>query len=148
MGHDEIPSIINFCHEGACGGHFSTKKTAAKILQSGFYWPTIFKDCFETCKRCDRCQKLGGVTRRNMMPLHPILLIEVFDCWGIDFMGPFPPSFGYLYILLAVDYVSKWVEAIPTRTNDHRVVVKFMKEHILSHFGMPRAIISGQGKHF
>ena len=78
----------------------------------------------------------------------PILVIEVFDCWGIDFMGPFPPSFGYLYILLAVDYVSKWVEAIPTRTNDHRVVIKFMKENILSHFGMPHTIISDQGKHF
>ena len=45
-------------------------------------------------------------------------------------MGPFPPSCGYLYILLAVDYVSKWVEAIPTRTNDHKVVLKFIKEHI------------------
>ena len=48
------------------------------------------------------------------MPLTPILIIEIFYCWGLDFMGPFPPSCGYLYILLAVDYVSKWVEAIPT----------------------------------
>ena len=64
------------------------------------------------------------------MPLTPILIIEIFDCWGLDFMGPFPPSCGYLYILLAVDYVSKWVEAIPTRTNDHKVVFKFLKEHI------------------
>ena len=62
------------------------------------------------------------------MPLTPI--IEIFDCWGIDFMGPFPPSCGYLYILLSVDYVSKWVEAIPTRTNDHKFVLKFIKEHI------------------
>ena len=65
-----------------------------------------------------------------MIPLTPILIIEIFDCWGLDFMGPFPPSCGYLYILLAVDYVSKWVEAIPTRTNDHKVVLKFLKEHI------------------
>ena len=65
-----------------------------------------------------------------MMPLTPILIIEIFDCWGIDFMGPFPPSYGYLYILLSVDYVSKWVEAIPTTTNDHKVVLKFIKEHI------------------
>ena len=91
---------------------------------------------------------LGEVTRRNMMPLHPILIIEIFDCWGIDFMGPFPSSFGNLYILLAADYVSKWVEAIPTCTNDHRVVLKFLREHILSCFGMPRALISDQGSHF
>ena len=82
------------------------------------------------------------------MPLTPIIIIEIFDCWGIDFMGPFPPSCGYLYILLAVDYVSKWVEAIPTRTNDHKVVLKFIKEHIFSRFGVPRAILSDGGLHF
>ena len=144
----EIPNIISCCHSEACGGHFSAKKTAAKILQCGFYWPTLFKDSFEFCKTCDRCQQLGSVTRRNMMPMSPILVIEIFDCWGIDFMGPFPPSFGYLYILLAVDYVSKWVEAIPTRTDDHKVVLKFLKENIFSRFGMPRAMISDQGTHF
>ena len=63
-------------------------------------------------------------------------------------MGPFPQSNGFLYILLAVDYVSKWVEAIPTRTNNHVVVVKFLKENIFSRFGMPRAIIIDQGTHF
>ena len=82
------------------------------------------------------------------MPLTPILIIEIFDCWGIDFMLPFPPSCGYLYILLSVDYVSKWVEAIPTRTNDHKVVLKFIKEHIFSRFGVPRAIISDGELHF
>ena len=145
--NDEI-GVLTFRHSEACGGHFSTRKTADKILQAGFYWPTLFKDCFEFCKTCARCQQLGGVTRRNMMPLTLILIIEIFDCWGIDFMGPFPPSCGYLYILLAVDYWSKWVEVIPTRTNDHKVVLKFIKEHILSHFGVPRAIISDGGLHF
>ena len=83
-----------------------------------------------------------------MTPLTPILIIEIFHCWGLDFMGPFPPSCGYLYILLAIDYVSKWLEAIPTRTNDHKVVLKFLKEHIFSRFGVPRAIISDGGLHF
>ena len=82
------------------------------------------------------------------MPLTPILIIEIFYCWGIDFMGPFPPSCGYLYILLSVDYVSKWVEAIPSRTNDHKAVLKFIKEHIFSRFRVPRAIISDGGLHF
>jgi hypothetical protein len=63
-------------------------------------------------------------------------------------MGPFPPYFGYLYILVAVDYVSKWVEAMACKNNDHKTVVKFLKEHILSRFGTPRAIISDQGTHF
>ena len=146
--NDDQIGILTFCHSKACGGHFSTRKTTDKILQAGFYWPTLFKDCFEFCKTCARCQQLGGVTKRNMMPLTPILIIEIFDCWGIDFMGPFPPSCGYLYILLSVDYVSKWVEALPTRTNDHKVVLKFIKEHIFSLFGVPRAIISDGELHF
>ena len=78
------------------------------------------------------------------MPLNPILVIEIFDCWGIDFMGPFPPSFGNLYILVVVDYVSKWVEAVACKKNDHRTVVNFFKENALSRFGTPRAIISDQ----
>jgi hypothetical protein len=83
-----------------------------------------------------------------MMPLNPILIVEIFDVWGIDFMGPFPKSFGFLYILVAVDYVSKWVEAVACKTNDHRVVVKFLKDTIFARFSTPRAIIGDGGTHF
>ena len=76
------------------------------------------------------------------MPLNPILVVELFDVWGIDFMGPFPPSSGNEYILVAVDYVSKWIKAIVIRTNDHKVVIKFVKKNIFSRFSCPRAIIS------
>ena len=145
---NEMRSVLSFCHDQACGGHFGPKKTAEKVLQCGFYWPSLFKDAYEFCKACDRCQLLGKISRRNMMPLTPILTIELFDVWGIDFMGPFPNSFGNLYILLAVDYVSKWVEAVPCKTNDHKVVVKFLKENIFSRFGTPRTIISDNGTHF
>ena len=61
------------------------------------------------------------------MPLTPILVVEIFDVWGIDFMGPFPASFGFKYILVVVDYMSKWVEAIATRTNDNKVVTSFIQ---------------------
>ena len=76
---DQI-GVLNFCHLEACGGHFSARKTVDKILQAGFYWPTLFKDCFEFFKTFARCQQLGGVTKRNMMPLTLILNIEIFDC--------------------------------------------------------------------
>ena len=66
----------------------------------------------------------------------------------MDFIGPFPSSFSNLYILLVVDYVSKWVEAIPTRTNDARVVAKFLRSHIFTLFGTPRALIIAGGTHF
>ena len=82
------------------------------------------------------------------MPMRPIFEVEIFDLWGIDFMGPFPPSDGKEYILVAVDYVSKWVEAIPTRTNTHREVLRFVTRNIISRNGCPRAIICDGGSHF
>ena len=86
-----------------------------------------------------------------MMPLNPILVVDLFDVWGIEFMGPFPTFFGYSYILVGVDYVSKWVEAIPCTKKkkkiDHRVVLKFLKENVFSRFGVPKAIISDGGTH-
>jgi hypothetical protein len=63
-------------------------------------------------------------------------------------MGPFPNSYGYLFILVAVDYVSKWGEAIACKTNDHRVVLQFLKENVFAHFGTPRAIINDGGEAF
>ncbi|RDX61367.1 pol, partial [Mucuna pruriens] len=89
-----------------------------------------------------------AISRRHEMPQQPILFYEVFDVWGIDFMGPFPVSNGYSYILLAVDYVSRWVEAIATKTNDAKVVVDFLKSNIFCQFGVPKALISDQGSHF
>ncbi|RVW68644.1 Transposon Tf2-2 polyprotein [Vitis vinifera] len=145
---DEQQGILSHCHENACGGHFASQKTAMKVLQSGFTWPSLFKDAHIMCRNCDRCQRLGKLTKRNQMPMNPILIVELFDVWGIDFMGPFPMSFGNSYILVGVDYVSKWVEAIPCKQNDHRVVLKFLKENIFSRFGVPKAIISDGGAHF
>ncbi|KAK8572634.1 hypothetical protein V6N12_028683 [Hibiscus sabdariffa] len=82
------------------------------------------------------------------MPLQNILEVKLFDVWGIDFMGPFLSSFGNLYILFAVDYVSKWVEAIATTHNDAKTVKRFLKKNIFTRFGVPRAIISDEGRHF
>ncbi|GJT52893.1 reverse transcriptase domain-containing protein [Tanacetum coccineum] len=81
------------------------------------------------------------------MPQNSIQVCEIFDVWGIDFMGPFPSSKGNKYILVAVDYLSKWVEAKALPTNDARVVCKFLKS-LFARFGAPRAIISDRGTHF
>ena len=81
------------------------------------------------------------------MSLTNILEVELFYVWGIDFMGPFPSSYGHKYILLEVDYVSKWVEAIPTITCDIKVVLCFIKSNIFSRFGTPREVISDEGSH-
>ena len=98
--------------------------------------------------RCDRCQRIGNISKRHEMPMNNILEVELFDVWGMDFMGPFPSSFNNQYILVAMDYVSKWAEAVATPTSDSREVIKFIRKNILSRFGVPRAIISDGGSHF
>ncbi|XP_024171927.1 uncharacterized protein LOC112177922, partial [Rosa chinensis] len=111
----------------------------------------LIRRCVPEHETCDRCQRTGNLSSRDQMPLSNIITVEIFDhhdVWGIDFMGPFPSSFGFLYILLAVDYVSKWVEAKATRTNDSKVVADFIKSNIFSRFGMPRVLISDGGSHF
>ncbi|GJR90999.1 reverse transcriptase domain-containing protein [Tanacetum coccineum] len=143
----EALEILKACHEGPTGGHHSANITAQKVFDAGFYWPTIYKDAYELIKSCDACQRQGKISQRDEMPQNAIQVCEIFDVWGIDFMGPFPSSRGNKYILVAVDYLSKWVEAKALPTNDARVVVKFLKS-LFSRFGAPRAIISDRGTHF
>nr|GEX49051.1 reverse transcriptase domain-containing protein [Tanacetum cinerariifolium] len=123
----EAVDILTACHSGPTGGHYGANYTAKKVFDSGFYWPTIYKDAFELVKNCDSCQRQGKISQKDEMPQNSIQVCEIFDVWGIDFMGPFQNSKGKKYILVAVDYLSKWVEAKALPTNDVRVVVKFLK---------------------
>ncbi|GJU45318.1 reverse transcriptase domain-containing protein [Tanacetum coccineum] len=118
-----------------------------KVCSDGFYWPTIIKEAHTLVRLCEACQRTGNISKRDEMPLNNIQVCEIFDIWGIDFMGPFPKSYKFEYILVAVDYVSKWAEAQALPTNDARVVVAFLKK-LFCHFGMPKALISDRGTHF
>ncbi|KAL1194227.1 putative mitochondrial protein [Cardamine amara subsp. amara] len=108
----------------------------------------MFKDAHKFVSQYDACQRWGKISKRNEMPQNFIFEVEVFDCWGIDFMGVFPSSYGNKYILVAVDYVSKWVEAIASPTNDSTMVFKLFKTIIFPRFGVPRIVISDGGTHF
>ncbi|GKA71090.1 reverse transcriptase domain-containing protein, partial [Tanacetum coccineum] len=124
----EALEILKACHEGPTGGHHSANITAQKVFDAGFFWPTIYKDAYELIKSCDACQRQGKISQRDEMPQNAIQVCEIFD-------------------VVAVDYLSKWVEAKALPTNDARVVVKFLKS-LFSRFGAPRAIISDRGTHF
>ncbi|GJU58920.1 reverse transcriptase domain-containing protein [Tanacetum coccineum] len=143
----EALDILEACHNGPTGGHHGANLTAKKVFDAGFFWPTIYKDAHELVKNCDSCQRQGKISQRDEMPQKSIQVCEIFDIWGIDFMGSFPSSRGNKYILVAVDYLSKWVEAKALPTNDARVVCKFLKS-LFARFGAPRAIISDRGIHF
>nr|GEX26382.1 reverse transcriptase domain-containing protein [Tanacetum cinerariifolium] len=99
-------------------GHHGPNYTAKKVFDSKFYWPTIYRDAQDLVKSCDVGQRQGKILQRDEMPQNSIQVCEIFDVWGIDFMGPFPYSQGNKYILVAVDYLSKWVEAKELPTND------------------------------
>ncbi|CAA7014737.1 unnamed protein product [Microthlaspi erraticum] len=139
---EEVEGILFACHSSSYAGHFATYKTVSKVLQAGFWWPTMFKDAHAFISRCDACQRMGNISKRNEMPQNFILEVEVFDVWGIDFMGPFPTSFGDQYILVAVDYVSKWVEAIASPTNDAQVVIKIIFANLLKKHGVTHKVAS------
>nr|GEW91479.1 reverse transcriptase domain-containing protein [Tanacetum cinerariifolium] len=121
--------------------------TPLKSLRFWFYWLTIYRDAHDLVTRCDTCQRQGKISQRDEMPQNAIQVCEIFDIWGIDFMGPFLSSRGNKYILVAVNHLSKWVKAKALPTNDARVVCKFLKS-LYTRFGIPRAIISDRGTHF
>ncbi|GJW05393.1 reverse transcriptase domain-containing protein [Tanacetum coccineum] len=143
----EASQIMRQCHSGPSGGHHGIATTTRKIYETGFYWPNIFCDARKLVHSCDVCQRAGNISARNETPQRYIQVCKIFDVWGIDFMGPFPLSNGNKYILVAIDYVSKWVEAQALSTSDARNVVKFLKR-LFACFGMPKALISNRGTHF
>ncbi|GJR11123.1 reverse transcriptase domain-containing protein [Tanacetum coccineum] len=144
MDGDEAMKILYAFLHGPTGGHHGPNYTAKNVFDSGFYWATIYRDAHDMVKHCDACQRQENISQRDEMPQNAIQIYEIFNVWGIDFMGLFPSSRGNKYILVAVDYVSKWVEAKALPTNDARVVVKSLKQLFLR-FRTPRAIISDRG---
>ena len=102
----ETHKIMERCLSSPYGGHYGAFRTHAKIWQSGFFGPNMYGDAKEFVRRCPRCQKHGNINSRDAMPLKSNLQVEIF-------MGPFPMLEQCKYILVAVNYVSKWVEALP-----------------------------------
>lgn len=86
---EEVENIIKHCHSAPYGGHADTSKTCAKILQAGLFGPTLWRDVHTYIVRCDRCQCIGNILRRDEIPLKNIQEVELFDVWGIDFMDRF-----------------------------------------------------------
>ena len=76
---EEMQAILHHCHSSSYGGHFGVTRIAAKVLQSGFFWPSIFRDSYTLVKTCDRCQRMGNISRRQELPLKNILEVELFD---------------------------------------------------------------------
>lgn len=143
----ETKKILTKCHEASYGGHFDGQRTTLKILQCGYFWPTLYKDERNYVVKCDRCQRTKNISKKNDMSLSSILDVELFNVRNIDFMGPFPTSKSCQYILIVVDYVPKWVEVIAFAQNGAMTISKFLKKNIFNRFRTPCALISDEGMH-
>jgi hypothetical protein len=146
---EEAERALNDCHSGACGGHMSGYATAQKILRAGYFWPSLFKDCITAVQKCHACQTYNQKIRSHPAPLHPVVSVGPFAKWGIDFMTCHPHSAGgHGYIIVAVDYFTKWAEAMPTFDNTGKTAALFLFNHVITRFGVPQAIVTDHGSHF
>jgi len=146
---EEAESVLNDCHNGACGGHLSGLTTAQRILCAGYFWPALFKNCVEAVKHCHPCQIFTRKMRAHPAPLFPVVTVGPFTKRGIDFTTCNPPSVvNHRYIIVVVDYFTKWAEAMLTYKNDSDTVALFLFNQVISRFGIPREIVTDHGSHF
>jgi len=124
---EEADKVLQEFHAGDCGGHLYWKVNVDKILKARFYWPTFFTDVSKFVTACHKCQIFEGKRKLLPLPLRPISTEKPFQQWGLDFIGEIhPPSSGqHKWILIAIDYFTKWIEAIPSRKANDTVIIGF-----------------------
>jgi hypothetical protein len=138
----ETWKILECGHSSPYQGHYGAFHTNAMMWQSRLYWPTMYDDSKSFVRHYSQCQRHENINTRDAMPLTSNHQIDIYDVWGIDFMRPFPNSKGCEYILVVVDYVSKWVEAFPCWAADAMHSKRMFHKVILLRYGVPRIVIS------
>ncbi|GJZ50661.1 reverse transcriptase domain-containing protein [Tanacetum coccineum] len=138
--------IIMEVHEGACGMHAEARSVVEKIIRQGYYWPSMHRDTKEVIDKYDSCQIHGPVLRLPKTKLTSIMSSWPFYQWGLDILGPLSEGPGRLkYIIVAIDYFTKWMEANPLAKISSKEVKKFVWENIVCRFGLPRIIVTDNG---
>nr|CAE02546.1 OSJNBb0069N01.11 [Oryza sativa Japonica Group] len=147
LSANQAKVAIGEVHEGICGAHQSAHKMKWLLRRAGYFWPTMLEDCFKYYKGCQNCQKFGAIQRAPVSTMNPIIKPWPFRGWGIDMIGMInpPSSKGHKFILVATDYFTKWVEAIPLKKVDSGDAIRFVQELIIHQFGIPQTITTDQG---
>ncbi|XP_016185827.1 uncharacterized protein LOC107627512 [Arachis ipaensis] len=141
--------ILREIHEGCCGHHVGGKTLAQKVIRAGYFWPTIIRDSTQLVKNCDKCQRHANIHQAAPHQLSIISAERPFGTWGIDLVGPFPTAPGQLrYLIVAIDYFTKWIEAEPLASITATQCRKFLWRQIITRFGIPEIIISDNGTQF
>ncbi|XP_020240151.1 uncharacterized protein LOC109818997 [Cajanus cajan] len=146
LEHQQANYAVCEVHEGICGSHSRGRTLATKILRAGYYWPTLKTDCADYVKKCAQYQKHGNLIHASATELHNISSPWPFALWGIDILGPFPVAKGQVkFLLVVVDYFTKWIEAESLASISAANVQKFVWKYIVTRFGIPYAIVSDNG---
>ncbi|XP_020970102.1 uncharacterized protein LOC110268349 [Arachis ipaensis] len=141
--------ILREIHEGCCGHHVGGKTLAQKVIRAGYFWHTIIRDSMQLVKNCDKCQRHANIHQAAPHQLSIISAERPFGTWGIDLVGPFPTAPGQLrYLIVAIDYFTKWIEAEPLASITAIQCRKFLWRQIITRFGIPEIIISDNGTQF
>ncbi|GJX13833.1 reverse transcriptase domain-containing protein [Tanacetum coccineum] len=141
--------VLREIHEGSCSMHSGPRSVVAKVIQTGYYWPTMHMDARNLIRECNDCQVHRPVPRNPQQNLTPITSPWPFYKWGIDIAGPFPEGPGKVkFLIVAIDYFTKWIEAKAVATITGNQVKKFVWDNIVCRFGLPGEIISDNGKQF
>ncbi|KAL0355818.1 UNVERIFIED_CONTAM: hypothetical protein Sradi_4028700 [Sesamum radiatum] len=141
--------VLREIHEGSCGNHSSGRSLAQKVCWQGYFWPTLVKDATEFARKCESCQRFGSLIHTPATPMEPIRIACPFDQWGIDIVGPFPQAIAQKkFILVAVEYISKWVEVEALAKITKKEMINFIWKNIICRFGIPRVLISNNGTQF
>ncbi|GJU77277.1 reverse transcriptase domain-containing protein [Tanacetum coccineum] len=141
--------VLREIHEGSCSMHSGPRSVVAKVIRTGYYWPTMHLDAQNLIRACSDCQIHHPVPRNPQQNLIPITSPWPFYKWGIDIAGPFleGPS-KVKFLIVAIDYFTKWIEAKAVATITGNQVKKFVWDNIVCRFGLPGEIISDNGKQF
>jgi len=143
---EEVFEILLTYHDGLCRGHFSSKRKTFKVLQAGYYWPTLHQDVRRYTSKCDQCQRMQKPTPRDEIPLQPQVTFKPFDKWGMDFIRPIdPPSKQKQYIIVCTDYLTKWAKTKEIKVATEEKVVEFLRENVFYKFGYPIELVTDQG---
>ncbi|KAG5233085.1 RNA-directed DNA polymerase (Reverse transcriptase), Ribonuclease [Salix suchowensis] len=140
----EARNALREVHEGICSTHASGHMMARKIQRFGYFWMTLEKDCIDYVRKCHKCQIYGDKMNAPPTPLFNLLSPWPFAMWGIDVIGPINPkaSNGHRFILVAIDYFTKWVEAGSFAHVTQKVVKKFVERDLICRYGPPEKIIT------
>jgi hypothetical protein len=149
LSPEEANYVIREVHEGVCGNHSGARSLAHKLTRAGYYWPSLLHDATQFVKACDKCQRFANVPRVPPEEFTPITSPWPFAQWELNIMGPFPVGTKQAkFLVVAIDYFTKWVEAKPLATISEKNVKSFVWKAVICRFGIPRVLISDNGKQF